>query len=838
MDSTTWKRAKQIFHEALEKSGPDRSGFVDSACGDDERLRARVQALLKAHDEAGEFLASPTVAGADKAARAAATLSSSRPSEGPGTTIGPYKLLQVIGEGGFGVVYMAEQEEPVRRRVALKIIKLGMDTRQVIARFEAERQALALMEHPSIARVLDAGATETGRPYFVMELVKGVPITEYCDSDRLSTNERIALFREVCAAVQHAHQKGIIHRDIKPSNVLVTLHDGKPVPKVIDFGISKATNQRLTEKTLFTDYGQFIGTPAYMSPEQAEMSGFDVDTRSDIYSLGVLLYELLTGTTPFDAETLRQAGYGEIQRIIREVEPPKPSTRLSTLGGALTDIARRRDSDPRGLSRLLRGELDWIVMRALEKERGRRYDSPGEFAADIARHLQHEPVTAGPRGAVYRARKFLRRHRVGVTVVGVAALALVAGLAVATYGLIEARRANVRAEREAATATEVSEFLVGLFEVSDPGEARGNTITAREVLDTGVARIDGELSGEPRVRSRMLATMGRVYSSLGLLEDAEPLLEEAYHLERGLSSTVETRTAQHLAWLYLQRGGYDEAERVYRANLAELKASLGEGHVESAWAMQGLGNLLRIRGQTDEAETLLVRALEIHDRELGRDHPQSLRILGNLAVVYSKLGRHEEAIALLKDCLEGMRKSRGANHFDTLTAQRLLARELESLGQPEEAERLLLNTIATARRVLGKDHPRLQEALRNLAQLYLRRERYAEATPLLHEMMEGSHRIRGEEHPHTLQAMGDLSHAYESLGRYEEATSICVELLEIQRRVMGLEHSQTLATMKRLGVLYERSGQMEKARAVSKELLALRDRAATRRDAGEAAERR
>ena len=331
--------------------------------------------------------------------------------EGPGAAVGPYKLLEQIGEGGFGVVFMAEQTQPVRRKVALKVLKPGMDTRQVVARFEAERQALALMEHPNIAHVFDGGATASGRPYFVMELVRGVPITAFCDENHLGVRERLGLFVDVCQAVQHAHQKGIIHRDLKPSNVLVTLHDDKAVVKVIDFGIAKATGQQLTEKTLFTNFAQMIGTPLYMSPEQAQMSGLDIDTRTDIYALGVLLYELLTGTTPFDRERLRTAGYDELRRIIREEEPPKPSTRLNTLGQAAATVSTNRRSDPKKLSRVMRGELDWIVMKALEKDRNRRYESASAFAADVGRYLADEPVQACPPSAGYRFRKFARRNK-------------------------------------------------------------------------------------------------------------------------------------------------------------------------------------------------------------------------------------------------------------------------------------------------------------------------------------------------------------------------------------------------------------------------------------------
>jgi serine/threonine protein kinase/tetratricopeptide (TPR) repeat protein len=400
-------KAKSIFLAALERYPADQwAAYLDGACGDDQVLRGRVEDLLKAHRELGSVHIRPApdrVATTDQLLR-----------EGPGTVIGPYKLLEQIGEGGMGVVYMTEQQKPVRRKVALKIIKPGMDTRQVIARFEAERQALALMDHPNIARVLDAGATESGRPYFVMELVKGIPITDYCDRNRLAIADRLELFVLVCQAVQHAHQKGIIHRDLKPSNVLVTMIDGAAVPKVIDFGVAKAMGQQLTEKTLFTGFAQLIGTPLYMSPEQAEFSGVDVDTRSDIYALGVLLYELLTGTTPFDQDTFRTAAYDEIRRIIREVEPPKPSTRISTLEATAPTVSANRQSDPHALGKLMRGELDWIVMKALEKDRNRRYETANGLAADVRRYLDDEPVQACPPSAWYRFRKFASRNRKGL----------------------------------------------------------------------------------------------------------------------------------------------------------------------------------------------------------------------------------------------------------------------------------------------------------------------------------------------------------------------------------------------------------------------------------------
>jgi WD40 repeat protein len=420
---------RDIFIAALQKEAPaDRRAYLDEACKGDDNLRRGVDALLEVHDRVGSFLEAPL---ANVVSPAADPL----PAR-PGTVIGPYKLLEQIGEGGFGIVYMAEQQQPVRRKVALKVIKPGMDTKQVIARFEAERQALALMDHPHIARVLDAGATDTGRPYFVMELVRGIPITQFCDKNRLTPRERLELFGAVCQAVQHAHQKGIIHRDLKPSNVLITLQVGTPVVKVIDFGIAKALGQeRLTEKTLCTGFAQMLGTPLYMSPEQAEMSGQDADPRTDIYSLGVLLYELLTGTTPFDKERLKEASYEELRRILREEEPAKPSTRISTLGQTATTVSANRKSEPRRLSQLLRRELDWIVMKALEKSRDQRYDSAAGFAADVQRYLRDEPVQACPPSAVYRFRKFARRNKAVLmtgSAIGLTVLLAMAALAVST----------------------------------------------------------------------------------------------------------------------------------------------------------------------------------------------------------------------------------------------------------------------------------------------------------------------------------------------------------------------------------------------------------------------
>jgi eukaryotic-like serine/threonine-protein kinase len=527
-------RAEAVFTAAVAKATPgERAAYLDGACHDNPGLRARVEALLRSHEQAGSFLGLPT-------GEAAATLEQIPfVAERPGGVIGRYKLLQVIGEGGFGVVYMAEQESPVRRKVALKVIKLGMDTGQVVARFEAERQALAMMDHPNIARVLDGGATDSGRPYFVMELVRGVPITQYCDENRLGTAGRLELFIQVCQAVQHAHQKGVIHRDLKPGNVLVATTDGRAVPKVIDFGIAKATQARLTEKTLFTEFRQLIGTPEYMSPEQAGLGGMDLDTRSDVYSLGVLLYELLTGTPPFEPAALRSKAYEEMRRIIKEVEPPKPSTRLTALGETLAAVAERRGTDGRKLQKLLRGELDWVVMRCLEKDRTRRYQTASEVAADVQRHLRNEPVSAGPPGVGYRLGKLLRKHRGPVTAAAALIAALAAGLAVslAMYARAERLRAdavNARGTLAAALedVTEERNLKNDALGVKAAALRRSEALRlatqAQALLLSGEdAEVAAALAVEAGRRSDEPITRGAILSAMTQMSTARPLEQRA-----------------------------------------------------------------------------------------------------------------------------------------------------------------------------------------------------------------------------------------------------------------------------------------------------------------------
>ncbi|MBU0617636.1 MAG: serine/threonine-protein kinase, partial [Planctomycetes bacterium] len=714
-----------------------------------------------------------------------ATLESRVPSETTGTKIGRYKILQEIGEGGFGIVYMAEQEEPVRRKVALKIIKLGMDTKQVIARFEAERQALALMDHPNIARVLDAGATETGRPYFVMDLVKGITITEYCDKCKLTTRERLELFVLVCQAVQHAHQKGVIHRDLKPNNVLVTLHDTQPMPKVIDFGIAKATSQRLTDKTLFTEFRQFLGTPEYMSPDQADISGLDVDTRTDIYSLGVLLYELLTGTTPFDAKTLRKASYAEIQRTIREVEPPTPSARLYTLSATQDGvaIARLRQTEPVTLSRLVRGDLDWIVMKALEKDRTRRYATAKDLADDVERHLRYEPVMAGPPSAAYRFRKFTRRHRLGVLAGSTVLAALLVGLSLATAGLIQANRAraaleverdaarlaraNADEQRELAEASAdqarseadksatVSQFLEEMLRSVDPSKALGREVTVRYLLDEVAKEIDeGSLAGQPEVEATVRMTLGETYQALGL---------------------------------------YDAAELQLRAAEAMCRAQLGDEHLDTLCATHALARVLRVKGKFAEAEALLRWTAETQRRKLGEEHRETLATMTELALALWGPGRFAEAEAIHRRTLEIQRRVLGEEHIDTLESTGHLGAVCRVLGKSAEAETLLRRALAMCQRVLGEEHPCTAEAMNNLGLLLEDQREYEQAEALYRQTHEVDRRVLGADHPRTQIPMNNLLRVLQMQRKTTEIRSLVAERLDHLRRMAERPDADALA---------------------------------------------
>jgi eukaryotic-like serine/threonine-protein kinase len=802
-----------LFDRALALPTTARAAFLDRECGVDEALKRRLLGMLAAAED-DRFLADPTLGGEPVPAPTEDAL-----REGPGTRIGPYKLLQQIGEGGFGVVFLAEQTAPVQRKVALKVVKLGMDTRQVVARFEQERQALAMMDHPNIARVLDAGATATGRPFFVMDLVKGSPIVEYCDQNHLTIDERLELFAQVCHAVQHAHGKGIIHRDLKPSNVLVGTQDGRPHAKVIDFGIAKATSQKLTDKTLFTEHHQVIGTFQYMSPEQAEGS-LDIDTRTDVYSLGVLLYELLTGSTPFDKKTLKDAMYGEIQRIIREVEPKKPSTRISESPDTMASLAARRRIEPKRLGTLIRGDLDWIVMKALEKDRTRRYETANGLAMDIGRHLAGEAVVAAPPGAAYRLRKVLRRHRGVVAAIAAVLLALLVGLIGFAWQADVARgerdKAVLATQREAeqrelvkARADEleqVAEFQADMLHQFDPNPA-GRRLT-EDVLERFTAAL--ATANVPEAdRPAQVAAFRDLWMRVDATDVAKALVDQA--VLKPAVAAVEARFAAQplvaaklrhtLAQLYFELGLFAEALPLEVSALDTRRRLLGDDAPDTMTSINDLARLQGANGKLDEAETLAREVLERRLRVSGADDPDTGTARKNLAVLLVERGRAAEAEPLARETLERRRRVEGPDHPSTIDAVAELGYVLEANGKFVLAEACYREALAKRRVVLGEDHPDTQVVRNNLGLLLQSQDKLAEAEPLLREAIAARRRVLGDDHPDVLVPRNNLGLLLQAEGKFAGAEPTFREVLAIRRRVFGEDHPSTLTSLNNLGYL-------------------------------------
>jgi len=798
MAEQTHEELRRIFGLAFAVPAAQRDSLLDRECGGDAALKQRIVAMIAAAED-DRFLAEPTAdvmptAEVDPSASAPRIQSNSAGSsrgssaenfqrESPGTKIGPYKLLQLIGEGGFGSVFMAEQEKPVARKVALKIIKLGMDTRQVVARFEQERQALAMMDHPNIARVLDAGATEAGRPYFVMDLVKGDPIAAYCDKNNLSIEARLGLFEQVCAAVQHAHTKGIIHRDIKPSNILVATQDGRPSAKVIDFGIAKATQSKLTEKTLFTEHQQLIGTPEYMSPEQAEGS-LDIDTRTDVYSLGVLLYELLTGSTPFSSKELRSAAFGEIQRIIREVDPPKPSTRISEATDTIATVAAKRQTEPRKLGLVVRGELDWIVMKALEKDRQRRYETANGLAMDVRRYLSGEAVVAAPISRTYRFKKFVRRNKGAVS----AGTAIAAALLVGVVGFAWQAARATRAEGVARTRLAESEATVGFLDQMlgsvDPS-AMGKDVTVRAVLDEASKTVGEKFADRPLVAARLRGTIGRTYMALSVYDVAEPHMREA---------------------------------------LAIRQRELGAAHPDTSHAVNELGALLIKNGSHAEAEALLKKAIDDHTKLFGRRDLVTLESLDLLAMLYGSQLRPELAEPLLKEVLEIRTATLGKEDPTTVASMNTLATIGTDLRKFDESERLFETSIAIQDRLTGPDHPRALELRsnyawmqywaamdENLQDLAVKNKRLESARTIGERVLRTRERVLGADHQATATSINNLALVYQQLGMMLESEALRKRDLEITLRTLGESHPDSAVSLANFGSFLQRQRRYEEA---------------------------
>jgi eukaryotic-like serine/threonine-protein kinase len=811
---------------------------LDQACAGDAALRGHVEALLRAHERAGHLLDRPAVDPELTGAHIA--------SPEVGTVIaGRYKLLEAIGEGGMGAVWVAEQTQPVRRKVALKLIKAGMDSKSVLARFEAERQALAVMDHPNIAKVLDGGLTETGRPYFVMEYVKGVPITEYCDATRMSVSERLNLFVQVCSAVQHAHQKGIIHRDLKPSNILVAPYDDKPVPKVIDFGLAKAMHQSLTERTLHTAHETVLGTPLYMSPEQAQLNNLDVDTRSDVYSLGVLLYELLTGTTPLEKQRFKEAAWDEIKRLIREEEPPRPSTRLSS-STMLPSLAAGRQMEPARLTKLVRGELDWIVMKSLEKDRSRRYDTANGFAMDIQRYLAGEPVLAAPPSARYRLRKFARKHRAGLTTAAALALLLVAGAAVSTWQAVRATRAEqvaiaaqqAEAERaegerlaklEAVAQTEqaqkrltqiekANDILGSIFENLDPQEIakaeRPLQAILVEKLDKAVAQLEGESIGDPLVVAAMQAKFGSSLVGLGEPGKAIVLLEKARGTRQAKLGPEHPHTLSSmndLAAAYQAAEKPDLALPLFAETLKLRKAKLGPEHPDTLVSMNNLATAYDHVGKRDLALPLLDETLKLAKVKFGPEHPNTLNIMDNLAKAYQAAGKLDLALPLFEETLKLSKTKPGPEHPLTLIHMGNLASAYQVAGKLDLAVPLHEETLKLQKAKLGPEHPDTLNSMHNLAAAYLAAGKHDLALPLYEETLKIRKAKLGPEHPDTLISMGGLAAAYWSVKQLDKSIPLFEETLKRQEAKLGRDHPNTLMTVANLGVNYKDAGRLKEA---------------------------
>ena len=753
--------------------------------------------------------------GTDSDEEASATASWKQLLEKPGGRIGRYKLLNVLAEGGMGVVYLAEQTQPIKRKVAVKVIKPGMDSARVIARFEAERQALALLYHPNIAHVYDAGTTEAGRPYFVMEYVEGLPITEHCDHHKLTIDERLKLFLQVCHAVYHAHQKGIIHRDIKPSNILVSTMDGHAVPQIIDFGVAKALSQPLTERTLITEHGQLFGTPEYMSPEQADMVSEDIDTRSDIYSLGVLLYVLLTGVLPFDSATLRESGIDNIRQIIRKVDPKTPSTRLTKLGEEAKKIAENRRTEIRTLAKHLHRELEWIPLKAMRKERSERYRSASELADDIENYLKGAPLIAGPPSTIYRMKKFVRRHKALVTGIAAVLAVLIAGVVVSTIFAIGQARARAEAERQARTSQAISDFLRNdLLASVNPAGGRGRDVTICSLLDMTSENLNGKFKDEPLIEASIRDTLGWTYRMLGELKAGEPHLERALQIRQehlGATHLDTLDSVARLAWLRCGQDRNAEAAELLEKSLSTCRRVLGDEHVNMLDLVNVLGCVYKDLSRYDEAEQLYLKTIPVSRRVLGEKAEPTMFMVGNLGQTYECQGRYDEAE---RQFLETLRLRDGVwddENMWTLVYKSFLAQVYRKQKRYNKAERLYLEILPIQQRVLTEEHPYTLWSIEGLARVYTHLNNYDMAKELFDKALVGMLLVRGKEHRGTIRCMNGLAELYTKQELYDKSKPLLEEALEISQRKLGDDHPWTLTSKNNLAVLYKKQDRYDEA---------------------------
>jgi len=762
-----FRRLVELVGDALQRPTHERSAFVERACAGDAGLLAEARALLaEAEATSLDALTARIAAGVGRAADSLGDRARPHP-----TQVGPYRIVGVLGEGGMGLVYRAEQPPPLRREVALKMVRGDLRGEGSRARFDAERRALAAMNHPGVARIYDAGATDEGAPYFVMELVEGAPITAFCDDHHLDVDARIQLMVEVCRAVQHAHLHGLIHRDLKPSNILVSASDGPARPRIIDFGIAKALEATADIETMHTAFGSVIGTLEYMSPEQAAGGATPVDTRSDVYSLGVILYQLVTGALPFTASELRDAGPAEAQRRLRDTDPPTPARRYQTTGER-DAIARNRGTDPRSLQRRLHGDLGWVIMKALEKDAARRYQAANDLAADLERLLHSDPVEAGPPSRRYRAARFIRRHRTGVAAAAVVLVALLAGIALATAGFVRAKRAQQRAENEARRATMITNFLTGMLAQARPEESHGREVTVREVVDSMAVRIDREKSfaDDPVVQAAVIHAIAETYSSLDRYDQAIPLFKRAIALRRSALGDTANLTLGSLGRLSSAQavsGDLRGALQTQKEVVALAEKAFGrENDRYSGW-LGDLGNMYADVGDLPNAERALTEALAIDRRVLGKDSKDLPITINNLATVLVDEGKCVAAIPLHEESIAMRRRLYGEPSAEVANALGNYAKALTCAGRPQMAEAPARTALAMSATVFGPDHHRTATVRVRLAEALLATGRAGEAEPLLRESVRAFQAIN-QRHWRVGDARARLGQALIAEGRGRE----------------------------------------------------------------------